>query len=276
MRKTTALSLTAAVLGGLAVATPAAAVPGLVRVSTTSPSNSAAKTANAFCPAGTAVLGGGGAVSGSAGQVGMDIMLPLVGSPAYSVTGREDETGVAGNWSVTADAVCAPKPAGLTVVTGSTPAKSGKADWLMMSCPAGKQVVGVGGAVVGASRSDVILEELIPETTTVKVGGVEDGTGFAGTWSVHAVAICANPLPGRQRVLNDSPWNSATAKSVSVTCPAGKRVHGLGAEILGGDGEVRLTAVRPVSATTVTAAAGEDEDGHGSTWTVRAYAVCAT
>jgi hypothetical protein len=36
-----------------------------------------------------------------------------------------------------------------------------------------------------------------------------------------------------------------------------------------------LTTVRPVSAATVTAAAIEDEDGHGSNWKVRAYAVSA-
>ncbi|MER7421029.1 hypothetical protein ABT346_30330 [Micromonospora peucetia] len=269
-------TLSALVLGQLALAGPVAAVPGLSIKTTTGPSNSAAKSQNATCPAGTKVIGGGGAITGSGlGQVGMDIMRPLIGSDAYSVTGREDENGVAGNWAVTASAVCATPPAGLVTVSGSSAPSFGTSNWFEKSCPAGKHAIGVGGAVVGAANSEVILEDLRINQNSVVVAGAEDGTGFADTWWLDATAICADPLPGEQRVIDDSVYSSAATQSVTATCPAGTRVHGVGGEILGGDGQVRLTEMRATSSTVVTVRAMEDENGFSSNWKVRAYAVCA-
>ncbi|MGB2568007.1 hypothetical protein ACPFP2_06085 [Micromonospora citrea] len=270
-------ALSALVLGQLALTGPVAAVPGLSIKTTTGPSNSIAKSQNATCPAGTVVIGGGGAITGSGlGQVGMDIMRPLIGGTTYSVTGREDENGVAGNWAVTASAVCAPAPKGLVTVSGSSAPSLGSANWFEKSCPLGKHAIGVGGAVVGAPNSEVVLEDLRIHQSSVVVAGAEDGTGFDKSWWLDATAICADPLPGEQRVTDDSVYSSAATRSVTATCPTGTRVHGVGGEILGGDGEVRLTEMRARTSTTVTVAAAEDEDGFGSNWKVRAYAVCAS
>ncbi|MEV4664454.1 hypothetical protein AB0J85_21200 [Micromonospora echinofusca] len=270
-------ALSALVLGQLALAGPVAAVPGLTVKTTTGPSNSSAKTQNTTCPAGTKVIGGGGAITGSGlGQVGMDIMRPLIGGDAYSVTGREDENGVGGNWAVTANAICATPPAGLVMVSGSSAPSFGTSNWFEKSCPAGKHAIGVGGAVVGAANSEVVLEDLRIHQKSVVVAGAEDGTGFAGSWWLDATAICADPLPGEQRVIDDSAYSSAATRSITATCPAGKRVHGVGGEILGGDGQVRLTQMRATTSTTVTVSAAEDEDGFSSNWKVRAYAVCAS
>ncbi|SCE67886.1 hypothetical protein GA0070558_102278 [Micromonospora haikouensis] len=278
-RRTTAVggaALSALVLGQLALTGPVAAVPGLSIRTTTGPSNSVAKSQSATCPTGTTVIGGGGAITGSGlGQVGMDIMLPLAGGSAYSVTGREDENGVAGNWAVTASTLCAPAPSGLVTVSGSSAPSFGTSNWFEKSCPAGKHAIGVGGAVVGASNSEVILEDLRIQQNSVVVAGVEDGTGFAGSWWLDATAICADPLPGEQRVVDDSSYSSAAVQSVVATCPAGTRVHGVGGEILGGEGQVRLTEMRATSSTAVTVRAMEDENGFSSNWKVRAYAVCA-
>jgi hypothetical protein len=49
----------------------------------------------------------------------------------------------------------------------------------------------------------------------------------------------------------------------------------VGGEIVGGEGQVRLTEMRATSSTTVTVRAMEDENGFSSNWKVRAYAVCA-
>ncbi|SCL68502.1 hypothetical protein GA0070606_4803 [Micromonospora citrea] len=270
-------TLSALVLGQLALAGPVAAVPGLSIQTTTGPSNSIAKSQNAPCPTGTKVIGGGGAITGSGlGQVGMDIMRPLVGGDAYSVTGREDENGVGGNWAVTASAICARPPAGLVMVSGSSAPSLGTSNWFEKSCPLGKRAIGVGGAVVGAPNSEVVLEDLRIHQNSVVVAGAEDGTGFDDSWWLDATAICADPLPGEQRVTNDSDYTSAATRSVVATCPPGTRVHGVGGEILGGDGQVRLTQMRATTSTTVTVSAVEDEDGFGSNWKVRAYAVCAS
>ncbi|NBE85327.1 hypothetical protein [Micromonospora rubida] len=270
-------ALSALVLGQVALTGPVAAVPGLSLKTVTGPSNSVAKSQNATCPAGTKVIGGGGAITGSGlGQVGMDIMVPLIGSDTYSVTGREDENGVAGNWAVTANAVCAPLPPGLVTVSGSSAPSLGTSNWFEKSCPAGKHAIGVGGAVVGASNSEIVLEDLRINQNSVVVAGAEDGTGFAGTWWLDATAICADPLPGEQRVIDDSVYSSTATQSVTATCPAGTRVHGVGGEILGGEGQVRLTEMRATSSTVVTVRAAEDENGFSSNWKVRAYAVCAS
>ncbi|MBQ1075906.1 hypothetical protein KBX06_22495 [Micromonospora sp. C31] len=269
--------LSALVLGQLALTGPVAAVPGLSFKTTTGPSNSSAKTQNTTCPAGTRVIGGGGAITGSGlGQVGMDIMVPLVGGTAYSVTGREDENGVAGNWAVTANAICATPPPGLVTVSGSSAPSFGTSNWFEKSCPVGKRAIGVGGAVVGASNSEVVLEDLRIHQNSVVVAGAEDGTGFAGSWWLDATAICADPLPGEQRVIDDSVYSSAATRTITATCSAGKRVHGVGGEIVGGEGQVRLTQMRATTSTTVTVSAAEDENGFSGNWKVRAYAVCAS
>ncbi|MBO4204531.1 hypothetical protein [Micromonospora echinofusca] len=267
--------LSAVVLAQLTLAAPAAAVPGLIRQSSTGPSNSLAKTQNQSCPAGSVLLGGGGIVTGASGQVGMDIMLPLSGNTAFSVTGREDATGTSANWLLTSAVVCAPAPAGYTVVSGSSAWMSSSTNWHTVSCPIGTVAIGVGGAVNGAGNSELILEDLRINGTSVTVAGAEDETGFDSNWQVQARAICATQPAGYEVRLDDSAYDSATSKSINVSCTSGKKVHGVGAEIVGGDGQVRLTAVFASSDTTVTVSAVEDETGFSSNWKVRAYATCA-
>ncbi|MEV0938761.1 hypothetical protein [Micromonospora wenchangensis] len=280
-RRTVALGgalLSTVVLGQLALSGPVAAVPGLSVLTTVGPSNSVAKSQSAVCPAGTAVIGGGGAITGSGlGQVGMDIVQPLADAGLYSVTGREDPDGVAGNWAVTATALCATPPAGLEVVTGHSAINSVNPKFLEVFCPAGKRAIGGGGAALalGSGVSDVLLEDLRVNQSSVTVAGVEAGNAFAGNWSVDVSVVCVDPLAGDQRVLVDSVASSTATRSATATCPAGKRVHGVGGEIVGGEGQVRLTGMRPTSSTTVTVSAAEDGDGFSGTWKVRAYAVCA-
>ncbi|MGV9979436.1 hypothetical protein ACWDUH_17325 [Micromonospora wenchangensis] len=280
-RRTVALGgalLSTVVLGQLALSGPVAAVPGLSVLTTVGPSNSVAKSQSAVCPAGTAVIGGGGAITGSGlGQVGMDIVQPLADAGLYSVTGREDPDGVAGSWAVTATALCATPPAGLEVVTGHSAINSVNPKFLEVFCPAGKRAIGGGGAALalGSGVSDVLLEDLRVNQSSVTVAGVEAGNAFAGNWSVDVSVVCVDPLAGDQRVLVDSVASSTATRSATATCPAGKRVHGVGGEIVGGEGQVRLTGMRPTSSTTVTVSAAEDGDGFSGTWKVRAYAVCA-
>ncbi|MGI5212883.1 hypothetical protein [Plantactinospora sp. CA-290183] len=269
------LASAALLVSQVALVAPAGAVPGLVRVVATGPSNSAWKTTNANCPTGTTVLGGGGFVTGAAGQVVMDTMLPLVDGSAYSVTGREDDTGVAGNWSITTTALCATAPAGLQTVTAFSASDSANKS-VTLPCPVGKKVLGVGGELSGG-LGQVVVDDLRPNADlgSVTVTGVEDGNGQAANWSITAKAICATPPAGLERVNGLGILDSTSVKSTVATCPAGKRVHGLGAEIDGGAGRVRMTGVWASSSTTVTASGAEDENGFAGNWGVRPYAICA-
>ncbi|MBF9130667.1 hypothetical protein I0C86_17125 [Plantactinospora sp. S1510] len=270
------LAAAAVLASQLVVVAPAQAVPGLVRVQTTGPVNSAWKTTNAQCPAGTTVLGGGGRINTASGQVVMDTMLPLNDGSAYSVTGREDDNGFAGSWSITTVSLCAPAPAGLETEAMFSPDNSTNKS-VTLPCTAGKKALGVGGELSGG-LGQVILEELRPDAnlSSVTVTGAEDANGYAANWSIAAKAICVTPPASLQRVAGPfGLLDSTGVKTNTATCPSGTRVHGVGGEIEGGAGQVRMTGVLATSTTSVTVTGMEDENGFAGNWGVRAYAVCA-
>lgn len=82
-------------------------LPGIELVTRTSESNSRNKHATAVCDPGKRVIGTGGRIFGGGGQVSFGYMIPDAGLTRAHVRGVEDENGFAGNWSVTAFAICA-------------------------------------------------------------------------------------------------------------------------------------------------------------------------
>ena len=145
------------------------------------------------------------------------------------------------------------------------------------TCPAGKVLTSAGGNVA-TGFGEVVFDDLTPsadlKTSTVK--GVEDQNGLAAGWAAVSQPVCAYPLGGMQRVGATSALNSSN-KSVTVTCPAGKRVVGGGSDINAGNGQVGVDDFRPsADLTSITVQALEDQDGHSGPWNVTAYAVCAT
>jgi hypothetical protein len=99
------------------------------------------------------------------------------------------------------------------------------------------------------------------------------------SWSATAIALCANPLPGLERVTSTSASNSSN-KSATATCPAGKVLVGLGGELIGASGEVVIDDYTPnefLTSATVTGNEAVDLDGaYAGNWSVTAYAICAT
>jgi hypothetical protein len=92
----------------------------------------------------------------------------------------------------------------------------------------------------------------------------------AGAGSAHAAVAAL------QQVAATSPTNSSD-KSVTATCPPGKRVTGAGGSINNHASQVTLRQLRPnATLTSVTAQAAEDQSGLDSNWEVIAYAICAT
>jgi hypothetical protein len=98
-----------------------------------------------------------------------------------------------------------------------------------------------------------------------------------------AIAILFTALPGSaqaavvgaERVGLPSPTTSDD-KSVTVTCPIGKRVLSAGADVTPGNGQVLIEDIRPdATLTSVTARAVEDETGTDDGWYVHAFAICA-
>jgi hypothetical protein len=81
--------------------------PGLERVVATTPSNSSNKSVTATCPSGKNLLGTGGDITGGLGQVVLGAVEPNAALTSVTVTGLEDETGRAANWSLRSYAICA-------------------------------------------------------------------------------------------------------------------------------------------------------------------------
>lgn len=84
-------------------------------------------------------------------------------------------------------------------------------------------------------------------------------------------------ISGLVRVSAESPFNNTAAKSATATCPAGKRLIGTGAEISGALGLVVIDDLTPLASGTAVLATGYQIPGTtATTWSVTAYALCAT
>jgi hypothetical protein len=146
-----------------------------------------------------------------------------------------------------------------------------------VSCPAGQQVIGGGYRLRGASGS-VVLDDFIPTSTAVTVSAGEiidpgQPSGTTADWSITATAVCADPLPGLEIVVQPSEFNRGTAREVSAICPFGKRVIGAGASLANGFGQIS-TARLEIFDNHTTAAAIDDENGYSGNWSITAYAIC--
>ncbi len=92
-----------------------------------------------------------------------------------------------------------------------------------------------------------------------------------------AVPAASAAVPGLQRVVSPPTTGSNSTQSAIATCPVGTKVIGTGGEVIGPTGRVVLRRVIPSSnLASVTAAGAEINGGTTSTWTVTAYAICAS
>lgn len=272
-----------------------AAVPGLQVVEASTASDSSGrKSTSVTCPAGKVLLGTAGRTGGffsdpSNQQVVLEALVPFFNS----VTGQasEDEDGYAGNWSLTVAAICANPVAGRQVVVNAGTADSVNRKQKIAICPAGKQLTGLGGAVIAdGANGQVRLETFAPLSSTGTVGdganiiASEDETGVGSNWNITTYAICASPLPGMQLVRTTSASGSPGRVLQSATCPAGKRVIGVGASLTqsSGFGQVGIESLTtsPLASvgppTAHLAFASEDQTGFAGNWTLTSHAVCVT
>jgi hypothetical protein len=280
--------LAAGLLAGLAVAaTPADAVSGLSRVTTSSGSNSKAlKRIAAVCPAGTRVVGGGGTVVNGRGQVVIQQLEPrqTVTDDRFVVGAREDQTGFAGSWRLTAYALCADPLPGQQITSNTLSASSDAVQSQLAFCPSGQAQIGYGGRVDnGAGQVHVteLFDFFGPPVGVTFLRAREDADGYAGSWAVTPFAVCVDTAAatGFVSVATVSPPSSEN-KAVAVSCPAGTKVHSTGGALLNGSTQLATgsliidkIAVDP-SVTSVTVRGVEDERGTTDTWAVRAIALC--
>jgi hypothetical protein len=161
---------------------------------------------------------------------------------------------------------------GINLVTVTSPFNSANKS-ATVTCPAGDQVLGVGGGIDGGS-GQVIVDDWMPlNPTQAAVRGVEEDV-FAPNWDDRATAICADPLAGRTQVIATS-GSSSVDKYITATCPVGKRLVASGADILSGGGDVMIEEMVPDLTTNSVTVLAHEEDSTPNNWRARASATCA-
>jgi hypothetical protein len=278
MRSRLILAALLAATGALLAPAPAFAVGGLELKSAQSAFDSVSeKSATASCDAGSSVLGGGGFIEGGGNQVHFNRLQALGNSDDFVATAVEHGT-VNGNWRVHAYAICGNAPAGLEYISYQTLSNSNSPKSAGISCSGSKQLISTGARILNGD-GQVIIDELwpSPNLTTVTSTGYEDETGYAGNWSIYAYGVCANPLPGLElKSVTSAPVDSSD-DAIGVACNGAKKVHGLGAMIDGGQGEVVYGGIYPsADLTTGVVVAIEEGNGQASNWWSRIYIICAT
>jgi hypothetical protein len=166
---------------------------------------------------------------------------------------------------------------GLQRVVGSRTSNSVSPTSASATCPAGKRVIGTGAQISGG-QGQVVIDDITPNAalTSVTVTGYEDVDGFAGNWTVIAYAVCANPLPGLQRVPFTEGPDSERIKTPSGQCPGSKRTIGIGAAMTGARGRATFSAMVTASGFRNTfAQAFEQQAGTNASWSITVYLICA-
>lgn len=236
-----ALTLTGIAMNGgaqailqTATAAPAAAVPGLVRVTDTmTPSDSVSpKTRSAICPAGMKVLGGGAHVVGpAAGVIRLTQLKPVSPGGAlsdrYDIAADEPAGGVDGAWSIEGYALCAPAGSvpGHRIVAADSDSNSVTPKETAAPCPSGKRVLGTGAEVVFGNFGAVglTLSRASGPLDIARAGAAEDIGGHPGNWYVTSYAVCADPVGATVH----GALATGTANAIGE-CPAGRLVHSVG------------------------------------------------
>ncbi|MEV7231904.1 hypothetical protein AB0M79_33595 [Polymorphospora sp. NPDC051019] len=273
-----AVALVALGTVGVGWTAPASADPaGLVLRGETTQENSSDKSLPVRCPANTVVSGGGAYLTTSpdaGGRVAVDRLEPLADGSGFVATMREaGPVDYTGDWRFTTRAICVSPPAGYQVVavTGAVGTQ-----YVTASCGT-KSVIGMGGRVNGGA-GDVVLDQVVPsfDLKSVTARGVAVQGATTPGWSVTAFAVCATGVAGLERLWDVSPSDSTPDNLASVTCPAGKALYSVGADINAGNGQVLLSGVNIGPEDTVRVWADEDADGLAGNWTVAAYGICGS
>jgi hypothetical protein len=255
-------------------------VAGLERVSReTAKDPSAPKVGSAPCPAGKQVTGVAGEITSPVGTIVLDAVYPNADLTGAGMAAFEDESGNSVDWSLKTYAICVGTAERVALPVSLAQGSGGTS----VDCSAGRQVTSLGAELAGA-RGQASIWYLGIASGGPWAGARADRDGTTAAWSATAYGICALPVPGREVVKADSDFDSSN-KTVTVDCPAGKRVIGTGGgTVTGLDGGPQgaqmhqvLGEITPNPAlTSVTVRAFETDGGFDQNWYLDAYAFCAT
>ena len=258
-----------AVLGVVTAVDSASAVVAdhLVVSATSSRNTSNVKSATASCPPGLRAIGAGVSVESPGNHIILEGLRPT----ATGVTATGHANSGTNTWAVTAQAICAEPPAGLEIVSVTSPSNANRPKTATAACPGAKRVIGAGAEILGGNGK-VVIDGMRPFGTEVDASGDVIGT-YDEPWSVRSYAICADPLAGQQIVTRLSDIGSLHTQLTATLCPTGTRLLGTGFDVVGGSGEVGVVQLAPSSMVRISAVAAEHSD-YPISWQVNSIGIC--
>jgi hypothetical protein len=158
----------------------------------TSNSNSF-RSVTATCSGTKKVISAGARITNGDGQVFLDDMAPNGTLTSVTATAYEDQSGYAGNWSLSAFAVCANPLPGLEFRTATATPNDSNDNVIGVACPGVKKVHGLGakmnGAVGQAFHAGIYPSAGLSQGVAISL---EDQDGYANNWNNSIFVICAN------------------------------------------------------------------------------------
>jgi hypothetical protein len=268
-----------------ASASAATAAPGsgIVVVGVESPSTSdPTRFAQATCPSGTVLYGGGGRITGGSGVVDLFQFQPgdpAVGDHAFRVTALES-TPYQFTWRVHAFAICGPPLAGLERIV-SAPSSlpvGATGTGALAVCPAGKVVISTGA--LATSPGEAPLHWIRPMSNGTEVFAVihrDDRVTPTPVASVTAFALCAPAPPGYEIVASGTQPNPRGLKSVWAWCRDGQVALGGGLTMFDatGHGHHHFTGFIPDELFRQNIEVWAEGPGGTYDWAIASWALCA-
>lgn len=167
---------------------------------------------------------------------------------------------------------------GLSFASASSALDGTNTKSVSVPCPAGTKPFGGGFFVSGGAGGRVSVTRLqaLSPSNTFAVSATEVSGPPPAAWRLHGYAICGAAPAGLTYVSFSTASNSTSPKAATATCPAGKKLIGTGARLIGDAGQVLLDDIVPSAGLTSTSVvAYEDQTGYAGNWQLWAYGVCA-
>jgi hypothetical protein len=289
-RQPVGLSLMFALIGlcGLCTVNASSAsarVAGLERIKVTSPANSDPEDdgnyADATCPGGKVLLGGGGEAEGD-GEVVIDDMAPLPSTNTFRVKAYEDNDGGADytpDWTVTAYAFCAEPLSGLERTEHSSLVNSTEFKQVSVACSSPTKILLGASGTINSAWGEAVMEVMEPFGFASSEVWAREEDPFAPNWSVTTYATCADPggLGQGARVERSSSslhdWDQT--KSAVAECPPGQAVVGVGGHAFT-TGEAVIDKIVPGANLETLKVTAHVTDSYSDPWSLTAVATCFT
>jgi hypothetical protein len=151
----------------------------------------------AHCNPGEKVLGTGGWIQDTGGQVGIQVARASTSGEFSYFQGHEDADGYVGSWGLLAYAVCAPAPAGYEIAQTGSPTALSEAEKVADTyCAPGKKTLGGGGAIAFNAPGNVFLTHIILAGAGLSnevLAVADENVPTAANWDfIVGQAICAS------------------------------------------------------------------------------------